>query len=381
MPADIEGFMAQSPWYRAYRHSFLSQIQNAIFHKAKEIYLVQATASEAFPTVEEFDAAKADVRKAYAMRDCPFFSPGGMQKLPYEAISWLHVPLQELAQWVRQKVSPNRTIIICSCPEDQVSSVEKVVMNENCRPREGVAHNLMVLTAWATARLAYGERHTTLHFAATRGHARWVQLLLERFVDIEVQDDFGETPLYKSVLYNQLEVVKVLIYCNANVDAQTVLGWTPLIKAADLGLEEMVQLLLLNDAGVGIVTQEPSGQTALHRAAHQGHLAIASHLLEHGADLDVADSNVETPFDIALRLQTWPHKELVKLFRAAKRRVGFKSYTPPTTAGQSVLPSRAQSPLSPFPRENRCIQCGELIHIVDDEWNFAGLCDTCMDNV
>ena len=45
--------------------------------------------------------------------------------------------------------------------------------------------------------------------------------------------------------------------------------------------------------------QQNNGYTALHKAADSGHLAIATRLLEGGADLTLRDNNGQTALDDA----------------------------------------------------------------------------------
>ena len=59
-----------------------------------------------------------------------------------------------------------------------------------------------------------------------------------------------------------------------------------------------------------IVHQQVNGLTALHFAAYNGYLAIATRLLEGGADLTLRDKNGKTALDFA---REYGHSEVVAL--------------------------------------------------------------------
>ena len=58
------------------------------------------------------------------------------------------------------------------------------------------------------------------------------------------------------------------------------------------------------------VHQQNSDRTALHHAAIRGYLAIATRLLEGGADLTLRDNDGDTALDLA---RSWGKSEVVAL--------------------------------------------------------------------
>lgn len=70
-------------------------------------------------------------------------------------------------------------------------------------------------------------------------------------------------------------------------------GYTPLHYAARSGQLGCVRLLLDNGSRVNAVTASGSA-TALHRAAHQGHLAVVQALVQARADVGALDSDGQT---------------------------------------------------------------------------------------
>ncbi len=96
------------------------------------------------------------------------------------------------------------------------------------------------------------------------------------------------------------------------------------------GLEQCVDMLLEHREALGIdinAAGQPSGQTALHRAAQNGHLRIVTKLLEHGAEIDARDHNKKTPLDL-VNEQTHSNPELVTLLAEADYD-GYVFVTPP----------------------------------------------------
>jgi len=91
---------------------------------------------------------------------------------------------------------------------------------------------------------------------------------------------------------------------NPNVD-----GDTALMMASTFECEGCVRLLIKSGANVNDTNDD--GWSALHYAAHKGHLAIAKRLLEGGADLTLRNNQGNTALDNA-REWSWS-REVVAL--------------------------------------------------------------------
>ncbi|KAL8890164.1 MAG: hypothetical protein Q9215_002639 [Flavoplaca cf. flavocitrina] len=108
-----------------------------------------------------------------------------------------------------------------------------------------------------------------------------VQLLAEAGVDLDYQDDQGETALHLAARFGHVECAGMLLKgCDtrqANIElAENVFGWTPLFIASVEGHFSIVELLV--DAKADVDKADSSGWTAQEHAALRGHIEIAEKL-------------------------------------------------------------------------------------------------------
>lgn len=136
--------------------------------------------------------------------------------------------------------------------------------------------------------------------ASSDGASECVRLLLGHGANPNIEWD-SETALYKAVVSNNVEVVRLLLESEPKADISRVpeSAQSLLMIAATHGYSEVAALLLKHGAEFDV--QEPnchSGKdlwwrTPLSRAAGQGHLAIVKLLLEQGARLDFVEEGSE----------------------------------------------------------------------------------------
>lgn len=110
-----------------------------------------------------------------------------------------------------------------------------------------------------------------------------VQLLVEAGVDINYQDEQGETALHVAARFNHSICAKLLLDGTADQKANTELAestysWTPLFIACVDGALAVTELLI--EAGADLERPDSSGWTAKEHAALRGHLDIARRLAE-----------------------------------------------------------------------------------------------------
>lgn len=110
-----------------------------------------------------------------------------------------------------------------------------------------------------------------------------VKLLVEAGVDLDYQDDQGETALHVAARFGHVECAKVLLNgsggrkANAEI-AENTYGWTPLFIACVDGRLGVVNLLI--ETEVNLEKPDTSGWTAKEHAALRGHMDVAKALAD-----------------------------------------------------------------------------------------------------
>lgn len=157
---------------------------------------------------------------------------------------------------------------------------------------------------------------TPLHFAATEGKADAARTLLGNNAIVDVQDNWGYTPLFLAIfdeplVLERVPIVSLLIENGADIHSRDDAGNTPLHMAA-FGEAEIVRLLLEQGADVNAVND--AGETPLHKAVLYPEYAVVRELLRHGADRSVRSAQGQTPMQIA-KERGWVN--LVELLNSA----------------------------------------------------------------
>lgn len=132
-----------------------------------------------------------------------------------------------------------------------------------------------------------------IHYDAYYGKSKRVSVHLKR-VDVNLRDHSNKTPLHWACEGGHLETVKLLVENGANLEATSSVGYnhslkTPLYYAAKNGNTEVISYLLSAGASV---EKTPN---ALGMAILYGRLEAVKLLIEHGIDINYADSFGNTP--------------------------------------------------------------------------------------
>ena len=125
------------------------------------------------------------------------------------------------------------------------------------------------------------------------GNIQLVKNYIDSGYNLNIQDEYGYTPLIYAILKDNIEIVelllnagadikivKLLLNADADVDKQNINGDTALIFAVKN--LEIVKLLL--DSGADIDKQNNKGYTALTAAASNNNLEVVEFLLDYHAD-------------------------------------------------------------------------------------------------
>jgi ankyrin repeat protein len=130
----------------------------------------------------------------------------------------------------------------------------------------------------------------------------------------KIDSKLGWSPLYRSVVCNQPESVRVLIELGADPNIQNRLGESPLHQAASNNFTEIAEILLSNGADVNLAQND--GDTPLHLACTRGHESMVDLLLRFQADPSkVSRVLCKTPADYAMENS---HNDILTMMKRQK---------------------------------------------------------------
>jgi ankyrin repeat protein len=209
-------------------------------------------------------------------------------------------------------------------------------------------------------RLDHGQ--TVLYFAAAQNMPAAVERLLHAGANPNALDDDGRNCLHAVHADRTGEITKLLLDAgadpnNAGDPNDPMLdNRTPLHRAAELGHDRAVAHLL--NAGAQVNLADSQGQTALHLAVARNQGAVARRLMQHGADLTAKDKARLIPGEradgtnseiaaalwwelIAGSLYGEKRARLDEMLDRAPQAVLFRTeYAPNTMLGQAVAARR-----------------------------------------
>ena len=92
------------------------------------------------------------------------------------------------------------------------------------------------------------EKVPELIEASGKGITETVEELLEKGVDINGQNEYGNTALHATAFSGQADMAKLLCKYGADVNIKNKYGWTSLHLASRYGFKDVVEILLENKA-------------------------------------------------------------------------------------------------------------------------------------
>ena len=191
----------------------------------------------------------------------------------------------------------------------------------------------MLLTAGANVDAAQTDGAAPLYIAAQLGHTDSVRALLAAGANVEAASTAGCTPLYIAAQEGKIDALRALLATGANIDAATNDGATPLFIAAQIGHTDTVRALLAAGANVDAAMHDSTtplymavhsvptfvdvvrallaagananaarnfGYRPLHAARFNGDEAIATLLLDAGADVNALTTTIHRSSPLAL---------------------------------------------------------------------------------
>ncbi|KAI2632696.1 glycerophosphodiester phosphodiesterase GDE1 [Hypomontagnella submonticulosa] len=149
-----------------------------------------------------------------------------------------------------------------------------------------------------TGRKPVSKSSAVLALATKSNFVKIVRMLVEAGVDINWQDETGETALHIAARFGHVECAKILLEGltdqKANLElTEKSFAWTPLHISAVDGHLPVAQLLV--EAGADVDRMDSFGWTAKEHAALRGHLDIARLLAKHTVNSPSTNGVDETP--------------------------------------------------------------------------------------
>src|SRR5262245_13564441 len=124
--------------------------------------------------------------------------------------------------------------------------------------------------------------------AAERGDTAGVQQLLQAGANINARDERGRTPVMAATHGNRVDTVAALIQAVADINIRDNRLDNPFLYAGAEGLLDILKLTIA--AGADTKLTNRFGGTALIPAAERGHVAVVEELLTH-TDVDINHIN------------------------------------------------------------------------------------------
>jgi len=222
------------------------------------------------------------------------------------------------------------TLVITGCQMDDV----KLIRNEKQQSTETVNNEMDKLNQTLLTAAEQGDMNlitkllldgADINAVDKKGrtaaliavHANQLELfkfLLEKGADINIRDERMDNPLLYAGAEGMLDFVKVAVAAGADTSIVNRYGGIALIPAADRGHVAIVEeLLTTSDVYIDHVNN--LGWTALLEAIILGdggkrHQAIVQLLINHGADINLADSDGVSPLQHA---KNKGYKEMIEM--------------------------------------------------------------------
>ena len=144
------------------------------------------------------------------------------------------------------------------------------------------------LAAGISADTRWGSTNASmLCFAAQRGSAQALKVLLAGGASHALADKSGRIPAHAAAFFGHAACLRLLLEAGAHLEAKTPDGCTPLHCAAQEGRVEACELLLLS--GASVAARAANQRTALYLASQSGHAVVIDRLLTAGAELEARD--------------------------------------------------------------------------------------------
>jgi len=136
-----------------------------------------------------------------------------------------------------------------------------------------------------------------LTYAITNLNVETVRLMLDKDVDPNLKQRFGENALWVAIEAKNAEIITNLLESGVNTKMDPS-SWTIMMKAVISGSRDVINALVNN--GVDINMADKDGTTALMLAAKENYPEALINLLDNGADINLQDKYGKTAMKYAV---------------------------------------------------------------------------------
>ena len=147
-----------------------------------------------------------------------------------------------------------------------------------------------------------------LHMFVIYNQIDIAKMLIDAGADVSIRDEYERTALHVCANWNHPEILGMLLDAGVDVNIQDERGETALYRCAWKNHPELARILI--DAGADVNIQDDNGSTALHVCASDNNPEIARMLLDAGADKTIQNNQRRFPYELA---NTEELKELLKV--------------------------------------------------------------------
>lgn len=144
--------------------------------------------------------------------------------------------------------------------------------------------------------------NSALYHAVGSGYNRFVDVLIQAGVDLDVRNKAGVTALVYACSIGRVNLIEKLLDAGANATASTDDGTTCVHAAAERGIIHAISALLTRQRNFDVNLRAGDAKTALHLASEGRSEGIITLLLRAGAELEAKiESTGATPLMMAAR--------------------------------------------------------------------------------
>lgn len=145
---------------------------------------------------------------------------------------------------------------------------------------------------------------TILHYAVNANQLETVKLLIKNGVNVNIADNFGKTAFHRAIKNRNFELIKFLVENGADVNAKYSTEYVADINIfSDLIADDQLDIYFyLINHGADVNIADERGSSPIHYAAKTGKLHLVKKLLECGANINAKNIVGETALHYAVEI-------------------------------------------------------------------------------